>query len=198
MSKNMTKKGLALGAGIALVASAFVAAPASADTTGPITLVPSAGTTFNSILQSGFTLSSEIDPATTAEEAGTFAVLIENPGAKTIGATFDTHGALARALTFQTDTSPSTTAFTGMANANRLSDVSEARLTSNAIASSNKFVYMTGFSDVDDGTPTFGEAAGRTTAARGEVQTGRQTQEKAGPARSLTQSARQRTRGRCT
>ena len=40
MSKNTTKKGLALGAGIALVASAFVAAPASADTTGPITLVP--------------------------------------------------------------------------------------------------------------------------------------------------------------
>ena len=171
MSKNMTKKGLALGAGIALVASAFVAAPASADTTGPITLVPSAGTTFNSILQSGITLSSEIDPITSVEDAGTLAFLIENPGAKAIGATFDTHGSLAQALTFQTDTSPATTAFTGMANANRLSDVSEARLTSNAITSSNKFVYMTGFSDVDDGSPTFAEAAARATAARAEVQT---------------------------
>ena len=76
MSRNMTKKGLALGAGIALVASAFVAAPASADTTGPITLVPNAGTTFNSILQSGFTLSSEIDPGQTAAQAASLSFLL--------------------------------------------------------------------------------------------------------------------------
>ena len=75
----MTKKGLALGAGIALVASAFGAAPASADTTGPVTLVPSAGTTFNSILQSGITLSSEIDPALNAVET-LLTYKITNPG----------------------------------------------------------------------------------------------------------------------
>ena len=169
MSKNTTKKGLALGAGIALVASAFVAAPASADTTGPITLVPSAGgTTFNSILQSGITLSSEIDPLTSAEDAGSLAFLIENPGAATIGATFDTAGSLAKALTFQTDTSPATTAFTNMANANRLSDINAGRLTSNAISSANEFVYLTGYSDEADATPTFAEAAVGTAGA--EVQ----------------------------
>ena len=165
MSKNMTKKGLALGAGIALVASAFVAAPASADTTGPITLVPSAGTTFNSILQSGITLSSEINPTTSVEDAGTLAFLIENPGAAAIGATFDTAGSLAKALSFQTDTSPATTPFTSMNNAGRLRDItSHPRLTSNVIASSNKFVYMTGFADEADGSPTFGEAATGTAA----------------------------------
>ena len=84
----MTKKGLALGAGIALVASAFGAAPASADTTGPVTLVPSAGTTFNSILQSGITLSSEIDPALNAVET-LLTYKITNPGLKKLTLVYD-------------------------------------------------------------------------------------------------------------
>ena len=88
MSKNMTKKGLALGAGIALVASAFGAAPASADTTGPVTLVPSAGTTFNSILQSGITLSSEIDPALNAVET-LLTYKIANPDLKKLTLVYD-------------------------------------------------------------------------------------------------------------
>ena len=86
MSKNMTKKGLALGAGIALVASAFGAAPASADASGPITLVPSAGTTFNSILQSGFQTNSLIDPALTGDaDHLTFKVVNPSKATLTVG-----------------------------------------------------------------------------------------------------------------
>jgi len=169
MYKNMTKKGLALGAGIALVASGLAAVPAQADTTGPVTLVPTAGTTFNSILQSGFSLKSEIDPfSASAEEAGALSYLIENPGAAAIGATFDTLGSLPKALSFQTDVAPTASAFTSMTKSNRISDLTEARLTSNAITSSNKYVYMTGFSDND---VTVTHAASITGTAAAEVVT---------------------------
>ena len=43
MSKNMTRKGLAIGAGVALIGSALVAAPAQANITGFVTLEPSSG-----------------------------------------------------------------------------------------------------------------------------------------------------------
>jgi hypothetical protein len=43
MSKNMTRKGLAIGAGVALIGSALVAAPAQANITGFITLEPTSG-----------------------------------------------------------------------------------------------------------------------------------------------------------
>ena len=47
MSKNMTRKGLALGAGVALVASGFVAAPAQAiGVDGSVTLRPLTGTEY--------------------------------------------------------------------------------------------------------------------------------------------------------
>ena len=54
MYKNMTRKGLALGAGLALVGSTFAALPAQA--AGTITLSPSAGTSYNTLSNSTFTL----------------------------------------------------------------------------------------------------------------------------------------------
>jgi hypothetical protein len=155
MSKYMTKKGLAFGAGIALVASGLAAVPAQADTTGPVTLVPTAGTTFNSILQSGISLKSDLDPNDIGvEEAGSLAFLIENPGAAAITGTFDTAGSLAGMLKFESDTAPTTTPFTGMANANRLNDASdEGRYAaSQSEATSNKYLYLTGATDQADAT----------------------------------------------
>jgi hypothetical protein len=52
MAKNMTRKGLALGAGLALVSSALVAAPAQA--AGELTLEPTAGTSWSVPSTSGF------------------------------------------------------------------------------------------------------------------------------------------------
>jgi hypothetical protein len=51
MAKNMTRKGLAFGAGIALVASGFAAVPASANgvDNGLVTLIPSSGTQYDQL-----------------------------------------------------------------------------------------------------------------------------------------------------
>jgi hypothetical protein len=54
MTKNMTRKGLAFGAGVALVASGLAALPAQA--AGTVTLSPSAGTSYNTLSSSTFTL----------------------------------------------------------------------------------------------------------------------------------------------
>jgi trimeric autotransporter adhesin len=88
MSKNLTRKGLAFGAMIALGASSLVAAPAIADTTGPVTLVPNAGTTFNSILQSGAVLSSSIDPLYDSNKT-LLTYRVENAGAAKVTLTYD-------------------------------------------------------------------------------------------------------------
>ena len=54
MSKNMTRKGLAFGAGLALLGSGLIAMPAQA--AGSVTLSPSAGTSYNTVTSSTFKL----------------------------------------------------------------------------------------------------------------------------------------------
>ena len=54
MTKNITRKSLALGAGLALVASGLVAAPAQA--AAAITIAPNAGTTYDVLSTDDFTL----------------------------------------------------------------------------------------------------------------------------------------------
>jgi hypothetical protein len=71
MSKNLTRKGLALASLVALGASVFAGAPAFAgvDAVSSITLAPNAGTTYTSIIGANFKLKSEIDPALYASGA---------------------------------------------------------------------------------------------------------------------------------
>jgi hypothetical protein len=57
MSKNLTRKGLALSAVVALGAAAFAGTPASAAEL--LTLAPSAGTTYNTLSTSTFTLNAD-------------------------------------------------------------------------------------------------------------------------------------------
>ena len=52
----MTRKGLAFGAGLALIGSGLGVAPASATDAVNVLLAPKTGTTYNSILQAGITL----------------------------------------------------------------------------------------------------------------------------------------------
>ena len=63
MSKNLTRKGLAFGAIVALGSSLLAGAPANADNNGPITLLPDGGTvataTNNTIIGAGLTMTSE-------------------------------------------------------------------------------------------------------------------------------------------
>jgi len=93
MSKNLTRKGLAFGAGMALVATGLAAMPAQAANTGPITLLPNGGTiasaTYNSIIGAGITLDATTDPALTQTAAtgvdeNNNRYVIENPSGATL------------------------------------------------------------------------------------------------------------------
>ncbi|MDG2497819.1 MAG: hypothetical protein P8M68_06545, partial [Aquiluna sp.] len=87
MSKNLTRKGLAFGAIVALGSSLFVGAPANADNNGPITLLPDGGTiaaaTNNSIIGAGLTMTGTLNPATQGATTGVSATL-EGPVAKAV------------------------------------------------------------------------------------------------------------------
>ena len=61
MSKNLTRKGLALAAGLTLAAGSLVAVPASADSTGPVTLLPTSGTSFVGVQGLGLAVTSTVD-----------------------------------------------------------------------------------------------------------------------------------------
>jgi hypothetical protein len=92
MSKNLTRKGLAFGAGMALVATGLAAMPAQAANTGPITLLPNGGTiasaTYNSIIGAGITLDATMDPAliqtAASGDENKNRYVIENPSGATL------------------------------------------------------------------------------------------------------------------
>jgi hypothetical protein len=63
MSKNLTRKGLALGATVALGSTLFAGAPAFA---ADLSLVPSAGTTYSVLLGDTFTLNTSVAGSTNA------------------------------------------------------------------------------------------------------------------------------------
>jgi hypothetical protein len=87
MSKNLTRKGLALGAVLALGSSLFAGAPAFAGTeSAKITLAPSLGTTYTSIAGAYFELKNELDPTIKSaglenKNAGKLTFLVGNAGA---------------------------------------------------------------------------------------------------------------------
>jgi hypothetical protein len=58
MFKNTTRNGLAIGAAIALVVSGLATVPAQA--AGEVVLVPSAGTTYNTLVTENFTLQASL------------------------------------------------------------------------------------------------------------------------------------------
>ena len=88
MSKNKSLKGYVFGALVALVSTTFSVAPAMADANGPVTLLPTQGSTYNTIIGSPIELLSEQDSSTftagsTSAAQKTFYV-IENPSAAKI------------------------------------------------------------------------------------------------------------------
>ena len=79
MSKNMTRRGLALGAGFSLVASLMAAAPAAAANPETLTLAPSAGTGNSTLSHSTFTLQATIDPSIATGNFTNLRYRVENP-----------------------------------------------------------------------------------------------------------------------
>jgi hypothetical protein len=82
MSKKLSLRSVAVGAIFALASTGLVASPASAETPD-VTLSPSMGESFNSILQSGITLESELNPAFDGDDTKR-AFMVENPGGATL------------------------------------------------------------------------------------------------------------------
>jgi hypothetical protein len=91
MSKNLTRKGLALGAIVALGTSLFAGAPAFAGTesTG-VTLAPAAGTTYTSIKGAAFDLSTVVNSniLTSTVLANKLSYLVTNAGAAPVKVAF--------------------------------------------------------------------------------------------------------------
>jgi hypothetical protein len=91
MSKNLTRKGLALGAIVALGTSLFAGAPAFAgvESTG-VTLAPSAGTTYTSIKGAAFDLSTVVNSniLTSTVTANKLSYLVTNAGAAPVKVAF--------------------------------------------------------------------------------------------------------------
>ena len=81
MSKNLTRKVMALGAVVALGASVFAGSPAQA-LTGNVTLVPSAGTNYNVLLTDAFVLKTDL--AVSAGDASKLKYKITNAAASTL------------------------------------------------------------------------------------------------------------------
>ena len=81
MSKNLTRKGLALGAIVALGTSVFAGTPAQA-LTGNVTLVPAAGTSYNVLLTDAFVLKTDL--AVAAGDASKLRYKITNSGASAL------------------------------------------------------------------------------------------------------------------
>jgi hypothetical protein len=88
MSKNLTRKGFALAAVVALGSTLFAGAPATANASGPLTLLPNGGTatgaTYTSLIGSGITLTSSLDAdkqsaARNTDTSGTTVVFDSGP-----------------------------------------------------------------------------------------------------------------------
>jgi len=80
MSKNMTRKGLAFGAGLALLASGLAAAPASAGVDdNAVSLVPRTGTQYGMVTDGYFDLKST-QSTSAASSTGNISFLVTDPG----------------------------------------------------------------------------------------------------------------------
>ena len=83
MSKNLTRKGLAFGAGLALVATGLAAMPAQA-AAGDVTLAPSVGTGYTVFNTDGMQLTTTVNPFLAGVDETDLNYLISNPDQHTL------------------------------------------------------------------------------------------------------------------
>jgi hypothetical protein len=100
MSKNTTRKGLALGAGLGLIASGFVGiAPATAAET--LSLAPTAGTSYKVLTTTEFELTANFSGTESAAAINTIKYLVTNASGATVAADVVAGGSAAGTTTFK-------------------------------------------------------------------------------------------------
>ena len=110
MAKNMTRKGLALGAAFALVSSALVATPALA--ANEVTLAPSVGTSYGMVSGQAFTLQATTGSTISSGAYSTLKYKVDNAGEATVTSVLTQTGS-----TGHTNTSSAATSFVVESNA---------------------------------------------------------------------------------
>jgi adhesin/invasin len=150
MSKNLTRKGLAFGALVALASTVIVGSPAQA--AGEVTLVPTAGASYNVLLGSDFALNASLISSEPAGNITQLGYKVVNATNGTVTATADT-GATGtdETLTITTvDGNKTTTAgFVPVIGANTLTISTAATATGSVTVTA--FIDADGFEDLDGG-----------------------------------------------
>jgi hypothetical protein len=98
MFKNTTRRGLAIGAAIAIAFSGLVTSPAQA--AGEVVLAPSAGTTYNTFVTEGFTLQASMAPGQNPATAGQLKYKIDKAAGATVSYAVSTSAPVAGDTTF--------------------------------------------------------------------------------------------------
>ncbi len=156
MSKNLTRKGLAFGALVALTSSVVAGSPALA--AGEINVVPSAGTSYNTIAGAQFTLSTTFAPGFAPAAYSQLKYLVKTDANSTVKfAAQNTVTGLATAVSGASAQAVSTTSAAVAGAATAATDVSYLGLSA-VTTTATSAVEVTAFVDANnDGALTSGE-----------------------------------------
>jgi hypothetical protein len=116
MFKNTTRRGLAIGAAIAIAFSGLVTSPAQA--AGEVVLAPSAGTTYNTFVTENFTLQASLAPGQNSAQAQQLKYKIEKAAGVTVSYGVSTSSSVDTSLA--TVSSTATSAYVSAAGAGAL------------------------------------------------------------------------------
>ena len=117
MFKNTTRRGLAIGAAIAVAFSGLVTSPAQA--AGEVVLAPSAGTSYNTFVTENFTLQASLAPGQNASNAVQLKYKIEKAAGVTVSYGVSTSASVGTSLA--TVSSTATSAYVSAAGASATS-----------------------------------------------------------------------------
>ena len=116
MFKNTTRRGLAIGAAIAVAFSGLVTSPAQA--AGEVVLAPSAGTSYNTFVTENFTLQASLAPGQNSAQAQQLKYKIEKAAGVTVSYGVSTSASVGTSLA--TVSSTATSAYVSAAGAGAL------------------------------------------------------------------------------
>ncbi len=151
MSKNLTRKGLALGALLALGSSVIAGAPAQA--AGELVVVPSAGTSYNAVAGSVFNLSTTFAPGYTPSSYAQLKYIVKTDA--NAGVTYGANSSLVTAPATSQAVSLSSSAVTATGAGATTINYLGLKTNDTAVSSS---VEVTAFVDANnDGAVTAGE-----------------------------------------
>ena len=157
MSKNLTRKGLALGAVVALGATLFAGSPAFA--ANEINVAPSAGTSYNTIAGAQFTLATTFAPGYTPSSYAQLKYIVKTDANSTVkfAASKNNNAALATAVSGATAQAISTSSAAVSGTIDAATDVAYLGLSA-VTTTVTSAVEVTAFVDANnDGAVTAGE-----------------------------------------